>query len=201
MNPEPATRLSLIARLVDLENEDAWNEFVLIYQPVIQRFLTKYGLQYADAAEVTQEVLSGVVKSIDSWDGSNQTSSFRGWLYRITRNKAVNLIREKTREAAINLNSNLNLGQIAQANIENAESEFLGEFERQTFLWAAETIKPSIKPVNWQAFWRSTIDGQSIEQVAKDLNIDSSAVYVARCRIMKRLTELVQKKLNESLSD
>jgi RNA polymerase sigma-70 factor (ECF subfamily) len=61
MTFDPETRNSLISQLASLENEEAWAEFVLIYQPVIQRFLTKYGLQYADAAEVTQEVLSGVV--------------------------------------------------------------------------------------------------------------------------------------------
>ncbi len=201
MTLDPKTRPSLIANLAILGNEEAWGEFVLIYQPVIQRFLTKYGLQYADAAEVTQEVLAGVVSSIDSWDSSHQTSTFRGWIYRMTRNKAVDLIRKKSREAEINSNSNLSLRQIAQTNFDSASSDFLGEYERQMFLWAAEKIRPTVKPVNWQAFWRSTIEDQSIEQVSADLQVDSSVIYVARSRIMKRLIQLVQKRLNESLHD
>ena len=201
MNPDPETRFSLIAQLVDFDNKDAWAEFVSIYQPVIQRFLSKYGLQYADAAEVTQEVLGGVVKSINSWDGSSDNSTFRGWLYRLTRNKAVDLIRKKTHEAKNNLHSDVGLIQIAETSIPDAESEFQGEFERQIFLWAAEKIRPTVKPANWQSFWRSTIEGQPIEQIAADLQVESCAVYVARCRIMKRLTGLVQQRLSESLHD
>lgn len=196
---EPDTRISLIAKLTDLENEQAWSEFVLIYQPVIERFLAKYGFQYADAAEVTQEVLGGVVKSIESWDSSSRSGSFRGWLYRITRNKAVTLIRKKTREAATHPDSGFLLDQVPQLDA-SVEADFHGEFERQVFLWAAEKIKPTVKPTNWQAFWRSTIQGESVETVAKELNIQSAAVYVAKCRIMKRLTQLVHQKLNESLS-
>ena len=201
MTLDPDTRLSLIANLVSLENEEAWAEFVLIYQPVIQRFLAKYGLQYADAAEVTQEVLAGVVSSIESWSSSDASSTFRGWLYRMTRNKAVDLIRKKARAAEVNSNSQLSLGQIAQTNFESANSDFLGEFERQMFLWAAEKIKPTVKPVNWQAFWQSTIEDQPIEKVSADLQVDSSVIYVARSRIMKRLIQLVQERLNESLRD
>lgn len=200
MNTDPKTRLSLIAKLANTKDEKAWAEFVSIYEPVIQRFLAKYGLQYADAAEVTQEVLGGVLQSIESWDHLGESSTFRGWLYRLTRNKAVDLIRRRTKEAQFKLISDSRLGQIAQSNFADADSEFLGEFERQLFHWAVEKIRPTIKLINWQAFWRSTVEGQPIERVSKDLQIDSSAIYVARCRIMKRLIQLVQTRLDESTS-
>jgi len=198
MNLDPETRLSLIAKLGGSDNEDAWGEFVTIYQPVIQRFLARYNLQYADVAEVTQEVLAGVVKSIDEWNGSRDSNSFRGWLYRITRNKAVDMIRTRVRKSEVRLSSASNLACEATIESEVANSEFQVDFEQQIFLWAAEKVKPTVKPVNWQCFWQSTIKEQSIEQVAKELNVDSSTVYVARCRIMKRLTQIVEKKLDES---
>jgi RNA polymerase sigma-70 factor (ECF subfamily) len=125
MTLDPNTRLSLIANLVDLENEEAWTEFVLIYQPVIQRFLLKYGMQFADAAEVTQEVLAGVVSSIGTWEKSNQAGTFRGWLFRITRNKAVDLIRKKSRQAEVNSNSEWVIGQMVQTDVESADSDFM----------------------------------------------------------------------------
>jgi len=60
----PDTRASLIVRLRDAGDDEAWIEFVQIYQPVVQRFIQKHGLQYADAAEITQEVLRSVAKSV-----------------------------------------------------------------------------------------------------------------------------------------
>ena len=201
MTLDPETRQSLIAKLVSFENEEAWTEFVSIYQPVIQRFLTRYGLQYADAAEVTQEVLAGVAASINSWDSARKNSTFRGWLYRITRNKAVDLMRRKANSAKVNSNSNMKLEEIAQACHESGNADFEIEFERQIFMWAAEKIRPTVKPVNWLAFWKAAVEEQPIEKVASDLNVDRSVVYVARSRIMKRLIQLVQQKRNESLND
>ena len=66
----PETRNSLIARLSRTEDAAAWAEFVELYQPVIERFVARRGLQYADAAEVTQEVLTKVATRVDSWCGN-----------------------------------------------------------------------------------------------------------------------------------
>ena len=61
-NSDLDTRVTLIARMCDLGDDDAWTEFVQIYQPLVLRFVQRYGLQYADASEVTQEVLGRVAK-------------------------------------------------------------------------------------------------------------------------------------------
>ena len=198
MNDDPTTRLSLIARLCDRSDNDAWSEFVQIYQPVIQRFLQKYGMQYADAVDVTQEVLGGVVRSIESWDGSCKGSTFRGWLYRITRNKAVDSIKRESRLNRDLAGGSFDISQFADVDGTHSEADFQMEFERQLFSWAVEKIMPTVKPVNWQAFWQTTVQGRSVKQVAGQLKIDESAVYVARCRIMKRMAKQVQSQLSDS---
>lgn len=198
MNLDPETRLSLIARLGDLSDDDAWSEFVQIYQPVIRRFLQKYGLQYADAVEVTQEVLGGVLKSIDSFDGDRKGSTFRGWLYRITRNKAVNLIKDRLRFSEADGNEGVDLNQFADPRNIEPEATYQLEFERHLFFWAAEKIAPTVKSLNWQAFWLTTVEGQTVRQTAKCLEVDESMIYVARCRIMKRMTMLIQSRLDGS---
>ena len=76
--------------------------------------------------------------------------------------------------------------------------EFQAEYERQLFHWAAEKLKPSFKSSNWQAFWLSTIEGMPVEKVAEQLNIKCGAVYVARSRIMARMSKLIQQRLNET---
>ena len=201
-NSNPDTRASLIARICDSGDDDAWTEFVQIYQPVVQRFIQRHGLQYADAAEVTQEVLSRVAKSIETFDAKREQSTFRGWLYRITRNQAIDFLRKRKIDQSRNAGQEGGLSQIADPSLVHPSqiesTEFQAEFEKQLFHWAAEKIKPSFKPVNWQAFWLSTIEGVAIEDVAKRLEIECSSVYVARSRIMAKLSKLIQERLNET---
>ena len=196
-DPNPETQVSLIAKIRDFGDEEAWSEFVQIYQPVVQRFIQRRGLQYADAVEVTQEVLSRVAKSIGSWDSDHEKSTFRGWLYRITRNLTIDFLRRKKIERARIGQGDAGLSQVVDTGDQQSQ-EFQNEFEKQIFYWAAESIKPSFKPENWQAFWLSTVEGMPIEKVADQLKLKPGNVYVARSRIMARLSKLVQSRMNET---
>jgi len=49
MPEAPPTRLSLIVRLRDLQDQQAWAQFVELYAPPIYGYARKRGLQDADA--------------------------------------------------------------------------------------------------------------------------------------------------------
>jgi hypothetical protein len=78
MAESPTTRATLLLRLRDSRDNDAWAQFVAIYAPLIFAFARKKGLQDADAADVTQDVLmavAGAMPRLDyklfSWAGSD----------------------------------------------------------------------------------------------------------------------------------
>ena len=60
MGDSPATRQSLLVRIRDKRDGPAWAQFVELYAPLIYGFARKHGLQDADAADLTQEVLRAV---------------------------------------------------------------------------------------------------------------------------------------------
>jgi RNA polymerase sigma-70 factor, ECF subfamily len=64
MTIAPNTRNSLIARLSDITDHDAWREFASLYDPFIYRQARRYGLQHADARESVQEILIAVSKAV-----------------------------------------------------------------------------------------------------------------------------------------
>jgi GTP cyclohydrolase I len=64
MTEVPSTRPSLLVRLRDFEDRHAWHEFVDLYAPVVFGYARSRGLQNADAADLTQEVLSQVAEAI-----------------------------------------------------------------------------------------------------------------------------------------
>ena len=61
MTLTPTTRASLLLRLCDSEDHEAWVEFATLYEPVIYRILRQHGLQDADARDVMQELLLAVM--------------------------------------------------------------------------------------------------------------------------------------------
>jgi RNA polymerase sigma-70 factor (ECF subfamily) len=196
LDSNPATRPSLLVRLRNTRDDQAWTEFTAVYEPVIYRMAKRRGLQDADAREVVQEVLMSVAAAIDRFD-VDAAGSFRGWLARITRNAAIDQFRQLAAREQATGDSDL------QRKLEHAESDqpCIDEFEQhrreQLFRWAAGEVRRRTGEVNWMAFWKTAVDARAIADVADELGITEGAVYVARCRILKRIRELVHLRLSE----
>src|SRR5690242_3517340 len=83
----PPTRPSLLVRLRDPRDGAAWTEFVELYAPLVYGYARKQGLQDADAADLSQEVLGGVARSIGRLEYDPRRGSFRNWLFTIVRRR------------------------------------------------------------------------------------------------------------------
>src|SRR5262245_11882801 len=79
-----ATHSSLLVRMRDGDDGTAWGQFVDICAPVVWAFARKQGLEDADAAEVTQEVLGKVsrgIRRLDATLGPDAKVSLRAYLF------------------------------------------------------------------------------------------------------------------------
>ncbi|HBE67178.1 MAG TPA: sigma-70 family RNA polymerase sigma factor [Planctomycetaceae bacterium] len=192
---EKTTRLSLVGRLSNKADQEAWFEFVEIYEPLVFNVVIRYGIQHADAKEITQQILTKILTAIDSRDHENAQGTFRGWLYRMTRNATVDFLRKSQRQQH----------RVAVADVEQLpehkqppEDDFHLEYERQLFQWASDKVKDTVNTTNWNAFWSTTVDGEPIPEAAQRLGISRGKVHVARSRIMARITRLIEQRLAES---
>ena len=189
----PETRASLILRLPDAADALAWDEFTAVYAPLVYRLARRRGLQPADADDLVQEVLTAVTRSVDGWLANSGRGPFRAWLLTIARNLTVNhLTRAKTRPLGSNdCDVARNLAQ--QAFNGQPDSEFDLEYRREVFRWAAEQVRAAVTEKTWDAFWRSSVDEQPVEAVAKQLGMSVGSVYIAKSRVMARLRETVSR--------
>ena len=194
MREAPETRHSLLVRLRDAQDHQAWSEFLEIYEPLIYRLARRNGFQDADAHELTQEVLLAVAGAIDRWDPDPARGSFRGWLFRVARNLMINfLTRQRRHPQAAGDTDFQRLLQQQPAAGSDESAYFDQEYRRETFRWAAAQIRNDFRDNTWQAFWRTCVEGREIKQVAAELKMTVGAVYVARSRVMARLRDKVER--------
>jgi RNA polymerase sigma factor (sigma-70 family) len=189
MTAPPLTRASLLVRLRDPNDADAWKEFLRLYASVIYGFARKRGLQDADAADLMQEVLRSVAGAVGRLDYDSRRGTFRGWLFAITRNKVFNFLEARARHGRGSGDSNTHRRLEEQPGREIDNDDWDREYERKAFAWAADRVQTEFQPSTWQAFWQTAVDGQNAKDVGKRLGLSPGAVYVAKSRVLARLKE------------
>lgn len=188
---DPETRASLILRLGDPADDQAWSEFLQIYEPLLLRLATRWGLQQADALEVVQETLLAVAKAIPSFDRDQHPGAFRGWLAAITRNKLTDHLSRARRRETASGDSNVRRWLDQVAGPASDASVWDWNQKQQIYLWAAAKVQQQVNSATWQAFHRTSVLGEPVADVATDLHLREGMVYVARSRVMARLRKLV----------
>jgi RNA polymerase sigma-70 factor (ECF subfamily) len=192
MDQPPTTRSSLLARIRDLQDREAWHQFVEIYAPLVYQFARRRNLQDADAADLTQDVLRAVAGAADRLSYDPRRGSFRGWLYAVARHKLSDLLAQRRRPG--------------QGSGDPAEHELLAEqpareeesalwdqeYQQRLFAWAADRVRPEFREPTWQAFWQTAVEGKEPREIASTLGMSPGAVYIARSRVLARIRQQIQ---------
>jgi RNA polymerase sigma-70 factor (ECF subfamily) len=184
------TRYSLLLRLHDASNDEAWREFVELYERALFRYVRSKGLQDADAIEVVQQVLIAVHRSVEGWS-SNGAGSFRAWLLRVASNMATTVVRKRYRQRMLTGGTTVN--KLLEAAPSTAHRDATDEEERQwrqwAFCWASSRVQHEVADKTWQAFWRTAVENEPPADVATKLGLSIGSVYAAKCRVMQRLRD------------
>lgn len=200
MAEPPLTRVTLLARIRDGRDAEAWREFVHLYGPVVYRFARNRGLQDADAADLMQDVLRSVARNAHRMEYDPKRGTFRGWLYTVTRNKIYNFLsaqRNRPRGSGdADANERLDATP-ARDDGTGPDAEWEKEYQRRLSARAMERVKNEFQPATWQAFWETAVEGKGAAEVGAGLNMTAGAVYVAKSRVLARLRDEVRKLMDD----
>lgn len=191
MTPDfPETRNSLLLRIQDPSDRDAWTEFAKIYAPVAYRMARLHGLQDADAQDLAQRMMISVSHAIDGWETDPDRARFRTWLSRVIRNAIIDQLRSRRPDAATG-GSTL-IDKLARLPSDEFDEQFDRQSRREIFRRAARSIRCEFEPSTWNAFWLTTVDGLSPVDAARQLTKSVGSIYTARSRVMARLRQKVR---------
>jgi RNA polymerase sigma factor (sigma-70 family) len=192
MTLSPETRPSLLVRIRDAADREAWRQFVDLYAPLVYRFARRRGLQDADAADLTQDVLQAVARGCGRLEYDPLRGSFRAWLFTVARNRLNTFLKQRERRRQRAGESVEALPEEPAAPTADEAALWEQEYQQRLFDWAADQVRGHFQDRTWQAFWQTAVEGQSPSAVAEALGMSVGAVYIARSRVLARLREQVQ---------
>ncbi|MBC7854585.1 MAG: sigma-70 family RNA polymerase sigma factor [Pirellulaceae bacterium] len=184
-----STSATLIARMKRRE-PDAWRKLSEVYTPLVYGWARRGGLGDADAADVVQEVFRSVYSHADDFDTEGQRSSFRSWLWAITRNQISLFYRRRgvTVQASGGMEAGRRLSEYPDW-IDNEEEPSDGSERRALLERVLAVIRGDFDATTWQAFWRLTVEKHSAAEISGDLGISQGAVRQAKYRVLCRLRQ------------
>lgn len=188
---DPETRNSLLLRVRDSNDHDAWAQFVAIYQPVIRSMAVARGLQPADVDDLAQQVLWAVAGAIERFQPDAGRAKFRTWLRTIAHHAIVNALTRRPRDRGVGGDDPAALlGQLA---IDDQTQSLSLEYRREIFRVAADQVRDEFHPDTWTAFWETVVADRSVDEVAAQMGKTRGSIYTARSRVMTRLKAAVEK--------
>jgi RNA polymerase sigma-70 factor (ECF subfamily) len=191
------TQWSLIVRLQDPRDQEAWMTFSENYHAAIMQSLLRKGLMQQDAEDIAQQVMMSVANTLSKRPHDPDRAKFRTWLERVIRNAAINALRDSSKRVVAKGGTD-SLSQLSSLPSHDDASELLAqEYQNQLVRIASKAIEGEFQPDTWQMFWRSTVLGQPIEQVASALGKQVGSVYASRSRVMRRLRMEIERLQNE----
>jgi RNA polymerase sigma-70 factor (ECF subfamily) len=180
------TSVSLLERAGDPKDAGAWRRIVTLYSPLVTHWCLRQGVKRQDCDEVMQETFLAIHGSLAEFR-RQRAGSFRLWIRSITRYKVLDHFRRRKGEAVAEGGTDAYRQFQRQPEAEappEDDAELSGLYRR-----ALDLIRTEFEARTWQAFWRSAIDGQRTDLIARDLGMSIVNVRTAKSRVLSRLRE------------
>jgi RNA polymerase sigma-70 factor (ECF subfamily) len=178
------TPVSLLERLRQPAERAAWGRFVQLYTPLLFYWARRMGLADADAADLVQDVFTLLIQKLPEFT-YDRHKSFRNWLKTVTLNKW----RDQQRQQAARLGEARQVPLPDLPSPDHAEAFWEAEYRRQLVGRALEVMQAEFQPATWKACWEFVACGRPASEVAAELGLSENAVYIAKCRVLRRLRQ------------
>lgn len=172
-------------------DEAAWREFVQRYGPAVYRWCRHWGLQEADAEDVTQGVLLDLGRQMRTFE-YDRSLRFRNWLHTVARRAWVDFMERRKRQPTGS--GDTAVGDLLQsvAVEQDLFRRLDAECERELLEEAMARVRLRVEPHTFEAFRLMAVEGLSGVEAAKRLGIQVASAFQAKSRVQKMLRAEVE---------
>ncbi len=195
--PPSSTSTSLLSRIRNADDHEAWREFEIRYRELLLRFCRRRGMQYADADDIVQTVFINFSKSLAQFAYDPQRGRFRDYLYRSMRN-AIGMHRRRSMGRFEALDTCVEpCAESPDAAGDGVDlALWQEEWVAHHYRLAMGRIRGEFEQRNLEIFER-IVQGESVADLARDFGLNEPAIYATRRRIRLRLQELIDEQVRE----
>ncbi len=190
------TNATLLNRLCDWRDHEAWADFVARYDPVIRFHCRRYGFDAETTDELCQQVWIELARRMLSFR-YDPGGTFRGWLRLLCHSRAIDLKRKRKAEPLVSLDHQAEASWqvMADDHDESAESE------RPLLLQLAAEVQDAVRrrigDRTWRVFWSIAVEGKSVREMADLTGMTYFATFAAQKRVSRMLREEGQRLLSD----
>lgn len=191
MSEDWTTRQTLIMRVKNQDDQQAWGEFVLYYQSFIKVILKYLNVKANDIDDLSQEILLKVWKAFSTLNYDVEKARFRTWMNKVIRNAVIDFHRSRNRKIQTVENNE----EIQADNFPMNKDQFSQVIDKE---WRAhitnlalERIKPEFIGNAIDVF-NMCLDGIPTKEIAEKLDIAEVSVYKLRKRVEEKLIKEIK---------
>jgi RNA polymerase sigma-70 factor (ECF subfamily) len=194
------THTSLLLRLRQAPpDQQAWAEFVDRYGRQIHAWGRRWGLQEADAQDVTQTVLLQLASKLRTF-AYDRAQRFRAWLKTLTHHAWSDFL--AARRPAVQGSGDSALGQLLDSVQARDElTRRLQEtFDQELLELAIARVRARVEERTWEAYRLTAQEGLSGAQTAARLGMQVGTVYKAKSTVQAMLQETLRQLQEEEVA-
>lgn len=193
----PSTHIALLKRVRVPTDSEAWQEFVLIYGPLIFNYCRKFKLSVNDSEDVCQDVFHNISTSLTTFEYNQKRGRFRSWLGTVTYHEICHFFKKNKRFQ--NQTGSNDLQELLNQQPGKIDAMWTDEFCSHLYKTAIENIRPGIDKTTWQAFELTWINDTPSQVAAEQLNREITWIYKAKFHVQRKLKDEIQRLSFESV--
>lgn len=184
---DDTTRETLLIRIKNRDDSQAWREFHDLYAPLLYRFSRERGLSHDDAEEIRATCFAAIVKQIEEFEYDRGKGGFKAWLRTLVNRRIIDRARKRKEH-------NADSRQLSKLESDEQEAREIWErnWQQQHLLFCFELAKTKTPDATFRAFEMLVREHASVPDVCKELGLNANQVYKAKARVLQIVRDELQ---------
>jgi RNA polymerase sigma factor (sigma-70 family) len=174
------TRLSILARVRDLGDDEGWR----------------------DAHDLTQEVLFRLTEILPSFELNRNRGRFRTYLWTLTHNTFVNWVRSRKVRGRAEEEWERQYCEATESESHQLRERWIRRHRERLLEVVLPRVRATVSATSWDCFEQRLLRGRPAAEIAAKQGITADLVYVRASRVLKEVrrqcAELEEERGDES---